>query len=87
MRIRADIPLEEISDAASAREYQPDPEEQKKAALPIVGTPNVRIELKHPVMVEGLLFLPRKVSVIFLALDEPERFVNMVNLGVSRNGS
>ncbi|QMV42471.1 hypothetical protein [Cohnella cholangitidis] len=86
LRIRADIPLEEVSHAASAREFQPDPEEQKKAALPIAGTPNVRIELKHPVTVEGLLFLPRKVSVIFLALDEPERFANMVNLGVSRNG-
>lgn len=74
LRIQADIPLHAIAEIASAREFHPDVQEQRKSALPILGTPNVKIALKQPVNINGLLFLPRKVTTIYLALDEPDAF-------------
>jgi hypothetical protein len=75
LRIQADVPLEGISEITSAREFRPDSQEQRISALPILGTPNVRIEMNEPIRVNGLLFLPREVKMIYLTLDEPERFV------------
>lgn len=75
LRIQADIPLELIADVDSAREFHPDQQAQKAAALPHLAIPNIRIDLKQQVEVDGLLFLPRKVTTIFLTLDEPEAFV------------
>ncbi|QJD86109.1 hypothetical protein [Cohnella herbarum] len=74
LRIQADIPLDAIAEIASAREFHPDVQEQRNSALPILGIPNVKIALKQPVNVNGLLFLPRKVTTIYLALDEPDAF-------------
>lgn len=74
LRIQADIPLDAIAEIASAREFHPDVQEQRNSALPILGTPNVKIALKQPVNINGLLFLPRKVTTIYLALDEPDAF-------------
>lgn len=79
MRIQAHVSLDDIDVAACSREYHPDHKEQREAALPLLTTPNVRIQLKQPVRVDGFLFLPRNVSTIYLALDEPERFVQTIN--------
>ncbi|MFD0679136.1 MULTISPECIES: hypothetical protein [unclassified Paenibacillus] len=78
LRIQADVPLQLIAHTATALEYQLEKEEQRDAALPLLAAPNIRIELKEPITVEGLLFLPRKVTKIFLALDEPETFVREI---------
>lgn len=83
LRIQADIPMEDIANVASEREYHPDPREQRHAALPLLGTPNIRIELKQPLKVNGILFLPRTVTLIFLALDEPDAFVRKIELGLN----
>ncbi|MCD9022554.1 hypothetical protein [Cohnella silvisoli] len=74
LRIQADIRLEDIADISSVREFHPDAKELKDAASSLV-TPNIRIELKRPAKVNGLLFLPREVTRIYMALDEPEAFV------------
>ncbi len=74
LRIQADIRLKDIADVSSAREFHPDPKELKNAASSLI-TPNIRIELKQPIKVNGLLFLPREATTIYLALDEPEAFV------------
>ncbi|MBP1991479.1 hypothetical protein [Paenibacillus eucommiae] len=78
LRIQADIPTAQIAEVETAREYHPDQKEQQDAALPLLSTPNIRIQLKQPIQVETLLFMPRKVTTIFLALDEPEAFVQEV---------
>ncbi|MNI09086.1 hypothetical protein D3C73_621400 [compost metagenome] len=75
LRIQADVPIELIAKATSALEYNPDQKEQNDAAMPLLSIPNVRIELKHSITVQTLLFLPRKVTTIFLALDEPAALV------------
>jgi hypothetical protein len=74
LRIQADIRLKDIADVSSTREFHPDAKELKDAASSLV-TPNIRLELKRPAKVNGLLFLPREVTRIYLALDEPEAFV------------
>jgi hypothetical protein len=74
LRIQADIRLEDIVDVSSAREFHPDAKELKDAVSSLI-TPNIRIELKQPTMVNGLLFIPRKVKILYLALDKPEAFV------------
>lgn len=75
LRIQANVPLDAIAHVACAREYHPDQKEQRDAVVPLLAAPNVRIELKRPVQVDTLLFLPRSVTNIYLALDEPESFV------------
>ncbi len=75
LRIQADVPLHAIAHVESAREYHPDATEQNTSALPLLATPNVRIALKEPMDVEGILFLPRSVTSIYVALDEPDAFV------------
>lgn len=71
LRIQADIRYASIADVESSREYTPDSQEQKVSAMPVLGTPNVKLTFKEPVTVQGLLFLPRKVSQVYLAVDEP----------------
>jgi len=75
LRIQADIPLSAIADVACSTEYSPDRNEQRDSAMPLLSAPNVRIELAHPMQIQGLLFLPRTVKYIYLALDEPKAFV------------
>ncbi|GIP28893.1 hypothetical protein J23TS9_40230 [Paenibacillus sp. J23TS9] len=77
MRIQADVPYGRITAIDTALEFHPDKEESRHAALPVV-TPNVRIELAEPIMVQTLLFMPRKVKTIYLALDEPSAFAQMM---------
>ncbi len=77
MRIQADVPYSRIVSIDTALEFHPDKNESRHAALPVV-TPNVRIELAEPMMVQTLLFMPRKVKTIYLALDEPSAFAQMM---------
>ncbi|MEC0242146.1 hypothetical protein P4H66_20285 [Paenibacillus dokdonensis] len=77
MRIQADVPYSRIAAIDTALEFHPDKNESRHAALPVV-TPNVRIELAEPMMVQTLLFMPRKVKTIYLALDEPSVFAQMM---------
>ncbi|BBI31023.1 hypothetical protein [Cohnella abietis] len=73
LRIQADIPLEDIANVTSALEFHPDTKELKNSATSLIPA-NIRIELKQPTKVEGLLFMPRQVTTIYMALDEPEAF-------------
>ncbi len=79
LRIQADIPLHSIAGATEAREFNPEPQEMKHAAGPVLGTPNVRIELNREVSADGLLFLPKRVTCLYLAVDEPGAFVKELN--------
>jgi hypothetical protein len=86
LRIQGDIPLASIAAVSSSREFQLDPKEMKHAAGPIFGAPNVKIELKERMKVEGLLFQSTQVDTIYLLLDEPEAFVQELGLGESSPG-
>ncbi|MBE9916802.1 hypothetical protein G8C92_22550 [Paenibacillus donghaensis] len=77
MRIQADIPYDCIARVDTALEFHPDKAESKHAVLPVV-TPNVRIKLSKQMEVQSLLFLPRKVDTIFLAVDEREDFAGIL---------
>ncbi|GAB6991172.1 hypothetical protein [Paenibacillus pini] len=73
LRIQASLPLSNIQEVSSALEFNPDKEEIKQAAMPML-TPNVRITLKYPLQVETILLMNRQVSTIYLAMDEPAAF-------------
>ncbi|MEC0369630.1 hypothetical protein [Paenibacillus chibensis] len=77
MRIQADVPYSRITSVDTALEFHPNKQESRAAALSGV-TPNVRIILTEPMTVQTLLFLPRKVTAIYLALDDPSAFVQAV---------
>lgn len=77
MRIQADVPFNRIAAVDTALEFHPDKNEAKEAALPVV-TPNVRITLTGPLTVQTLLFRPRPVITIYLALDDPSEFAQLV---------
>jgi len=77
LRIQGDIPLVMISTINYCKDGEDD--SGKETITPILGTANVRIDLHQPVRIEGVLFLPRSVKTIYLALDEPERFVRYVS--------
>ncbi len=77
MRIQADVPFSRIAAVDTALEFHPDKNEAKKAALPVV-TPNVRIALTGPLTVQTLLFRSRPVTTIYLALDDPSEFAQLV---------
>ncbi|WP_256760573.1 hypothetical protein [Cohnella sp. WQ 127256] len=85
LRIQTDIPIASISSVTSAHEYNPDRQEQRDAAMPLLGIPNVKIELKEPIQVNGILFLPRNVTKIYLALDEPKAFVQELSRQTIQN--
>ncbi|MDG0809070.1 hypothetical protein [Cohnella rhizosphaerae] len=78
LRIQADLPLSAIANAACSPEFHPDRTEQRDAATPLLSTPNVRIELSRPIQIQGLLFQPRTVKWIYLAVDEPSAFVQQL---------
>lgn len=77
LRIQGDVCLDQIDEVTSSLKYHPDQKEQNDSVLPLLATPNVRIQLKRPIRVEGILFLPRMVSNIYLSMDEPEKFVQV----------
>ncbi|WP_134684783.1 hypothetical protein [Brevibacillus migulae] len=81
LRIQGDIPLTMISAVGYCKDGAY--ESGKEAITPILGTANVRIDLHQPVRVEGLLFLPRSVKTIYLAMDEPEQFIRDVSSRIS----
>lgn len=74
LRIQADIPPEAVLGVTCSDECRPSREEQRDSAVPILAVPNVRIELTHPMRIDGFLFLPRQVKFIYLALDDPKAF-------------
>jgi hypothetical protein len=78
LRIQADVPLNTIANVMCSTEYHPNQEELRESAVPLLSTPNVRIKLSHLVQVEGLLFQPRTVKYIYLAMDEPKAFVQEI---------
>jgi hypothetical protein len=81
LRIQADVPLAAIAYVTCSTEYHPDQKELRESVFPLLSTPNVRIELAHPVQIEGLLFQPRTIKRIYLALDEPIAFVQEIERG------
>ncbi|MFC5467442.1 hypothetical protein ACFPPD_01845 [Cohnella suwonensis] len=74
MRIQSDIPMSRIAEVSVAREYRVYDKEHGTKATPVLGTANVRIKLMEPTRAEGLLFQPRAVDVVYLALDDPHAF-------------
>ncbi|MFC5702872.1 hypothetical protein ACFPVX_16415 [Cohnella faecalis] len=79
LRIQADVPLASIASIAKRGEAAMDEKKSKDEIGPLYGSGNVRIELKAPIRVEGLLFLPREATIIDLTLDEPDAFVRTMN--------
>jgi hypothetical protein len=79
LRIQADIPLDCIAAVTSSSQFQLNNNDRKEAVEPIFGTPNVKIDLIRPIRVQSLLFMPRNVQIIYLALDEPDAFVRQFN--------
>ncbi|BBH20099.1 hypothetical protein Back11_14440 [Paenibacillus baekrokdamisoli] len=79
LRIQADIPISLIADSHSTREFTLDAKSRKGAALPLFAAPNVRLRLRQPVLIQGLLFLPSWVDTIYLTLDDPEPFVRSIH--------
>ncbi|MGF7033845.1 hypothetical protein J2T17_004793 [Paenibacillus mucilaginosus] len=75
LRIQADLPWNRIASVEGVEWDVRRPEERRAAVLPLFGTPNVRIRLRSPARVQGLLLLPCEVTAIYLSLDEPERFI------------
>lgn len=75
LRLQGDIPYANIADVETRMELGPDKKEAKLAAVVPLSTPNVRLTLRRPSTVEGLLFQPRQVTSIYLALDDPNAFV------------
>ncbi|MFB9325218.1 hypothetical protein ACFFSY_04705 [Paenibacillus aurantiacus] len=77
LKLQADIPLAVIASAQAASEFQIDTDKRRSSAegATFLQPPNVRIELVETRQVEGLLFLPRGVDNIYLALDQPRAFV------------
>ncbi len=82
LRIQADVPLSAISGAVHATEFHPDSQELRESAVPLLATPNVRIDLARPVQIGTLLFFPRKVTRIYLAMDDPQHFVRAIREGL-----
>ncbi|MWC29798.1 hypothetical protein [Paenibacillus sp. MMS18-CY102] len=78
LRMQADVPLAAIAAVRYSAEYHPSKEEHRESAMPHLSTPNIRIELAYPLLIEELLFQPRTVSRIYLALDEPSEFVRAI---------
>ncbi|RUS47606.1 hypothetical protein [Cohnella sp. AR92] len=79
LRLQADVPVDLILHAESSAEYRPSGAELRRAISPPLAVPNVSIELDKPLQANGLLFLPRSASAIYLAVDEPGEFVRAVN--------
>lgn len=77
MRIQGDIPYRWIAAVDTALEFHPSKAESKHSVLPMV-TPNVKITLTETTTVQGLLFMPKQVESIYLALDEPAAFAHAV---------
>lgn len=75
LRIQADIPLDNIAEITSSTSYEISKTELKSSAGPVFGTPNVKIVLKREARVEGVFYWPRNVRTIYLAVDQPEKFV------------
>ncbi|WP_212961737.1 hypothetical protein [Cohnella xylanilytica] len=86
LRIQADVPLEAIAEIASNSSFEPDAAEQRSFALPILGTPNVRIRFNRPLRVNGL-FWPRKAEGVYLAMDDPHAFVRDVRAAMEARDS
>ncbi|MFN0225450.1 MULTISPECIES: hypothetical protein [Paenibacillus] len=86
LRIQADLPLHRIDSVTSVQGDELSAEERKTSAMPVVGTPNVCLKLRSPVRVQGLLFLPREVTAVYLALDEPEAFIRQWSRAACRHG-
>lgn len=84
LRIQADLPLHAIARVERIGQNIPDSEDQQEVVTPLLTFSNVLIECKHPVTVQSILFLPRRVKKIFLSLDEPETFVKLVNQLISK---
>ncbi|WP_372630132.1 hypothetical protein [Cohnella sp.] len=75
LRIQADVPLASIAGVISAVELHPEREDMKHALGPVLGTPNVCIELCREEKAEGMMFMPKPVKRLYLAMDEPDAFV------------
>lgn len=87
LQLQADVSIDRVSQILHATEFQLEPGERNQAIAPLFGTSNVKIVLKEPTEVEGILFLPRTVITIYLAVDEPSELVRDINNLLTGNDS
>lgn len=83
LRLNGDLPYSAIADIQSGMDLQPTKEERKHCAITPMVTPNVRITLREPVTLEGLLCQQRKVHSIYMAVDSPDAFVESLRRRLS----
>ncbi|WP_042166818.1 hypothetical protein [Paenibacillus gorillae] len=60
--------------------YELDKAELKRSAGPMLGTPNVKLELHREKRIERFLFLPKQTRVIYLKVDEPQKLVDQARV-------
>ncbi|MFD0714767.1 hypothetical protein [Paenibacillus sp. GCM10027626] len=75
LQLQADIPLANIAKVERAASFEISEEERKTAAT-MLGSANIKITLHQPQPVASLLFMPLQTAVIYLPLDQPEKFVH-----------
>lgn len=83
LRLNGYIPYSAIAEVQSGMDLQPSKEERKRSAVAPMVTPNVRIILRSTVTLEGLLFQPQEAHTIYIAVDEPTRFVDSLRRRLS----
>lgn len=84
LRLRADVPLRSIAAVVCSRELQLADEDRKSAATTLLGPLTVRIELKEPLTVMGLLFLPRSIRTIYVSVDDPQLFASRIHASMEQ---
>jgi len=74
LQIQADIPLASIESIQYAMSFEIPKEEQATSAS-LVGSANIRIQLREPLPITSMLFMPLTVSTIYLTMDQPKPFI------------
>ncbi|GGG60001.1 hypothetical protein [Paenibacillus radicis (ex Gao et al. 2016)] len=81
LRLQGDLQWSDISSIEWAKAgYELDDAERKRSAGPVLGTPNVKLELHREKRIEGLLFLPKQTRIIYLTVDEPQKLVEQARV-------
>lgn len=78
LRISADVPFSEIANVTVAQGMEIPKEEWETTVGPMFEQPNTAIELAQPLKVRGLFGIRREVGKIYLTLDKPEQFRQMI---------
>ncbi|PWW02468.1 hypothetical protein DFQ01_10993 [Paenibacillus cellulosilyticus] len=83
LRLNGPILYSEIANVQSGMDLQPSKEERRRSAVAPMVTPNVRITMRNSVTLEGMLFQPREVRDIYIAVDDPVAFAESLRRRLS----